>query len=116
MKSISNSLVRIYRRSCSGRAGTANDHPAMSYTVARFLPFICEAAFPWGPPDSWEVMLDPALEGRVSLYPGGKGFFPIAQVAGGGSLKTTSPITWRHAGNFCDYSVRRYVFSSSTRG
>jgi len=59
------------------------------FTIAydvRYVMMYREAAFPCGPPDSWKVMLDHALKGRVSLYPGGKGFFPVAQVAGGGAL------------------------------
>jgi len=57
----------------------------IAYDV-RYVMMYREAAFPCGPPDSWEVMLDPSLKGRVSLYPGGKGFFPIAQILGGGTL------------------------------
>ncbi|MCD4823870.1 MAG: extracellular solute-binding protein [Phycisphaerae bacterium] len=53
----------------------------------RYVMMYREVAFPDGPPPSWTVMLDPALKGRVSVYPGGKGFFPIAQIAGGGTLE-----------------------------
>jgi putative spermidine/putrescine transport system substrate-binding protein len=52
----------------------------------RYVMMYRKAAFPAGPPESWQVMLDPPLKGRISLYPGGKGFFPIAQVLGGGPL------------------------------
>lgn len=45
-----------------------------------------EAAFPAGRPDSWQVMMEPRLKGRIALYPGGNGFYPIAQIMGGGSL------------------------------
>jgi len=58
----------------------------IAYDV-RYVMMYREAAFPCGPPDSWQVMLDHALRGRVSLYPGGKGFFPIAQVANGGTIE-----------------------------
>ena len=53
----------------------------------RYVMMYREAAFPGGPPESWKAMVDPARKGRVSVYPGGKGFFPIAQVAGGGLLR-----------------------------
>lgn len=59
----------------------------IAYDV-RYVMMYRKAAFPSGPPESWQVMLDPALKGRISLYPGGKGFFPIAQVLGGGTLST----------------------------
>jgi putative spermidine/putrescine transport system substrate-binding protein len=58
----------------------------IAYDV-RYVMMYREAAFPQGPPPSWNVMLDPAFRGRVSLYPGGKGFFPVAQVMGGGTLE-----------------------------
>ena len=58
----------------------------ITYDV-RYVMMYREAAFPAGPPESWKVMLDGALKGRISLYPGGKGFFPIAQVAGGGVIE-----------------------------
>ncbi len=52
----------------------------------RYAMMVRDAAFPDGPPQSWNAMLDPTSKGRISLYPGGKGFFPIAQVMGGGTL------------------------------
>ncbi|OHE75729.1 MAG: hypothetical protein A2107_09470 [Verrucomicrobia bacterium GWF2_62_7] len=53
----------------------------------RYALMFRDAAFPDGPPRSWAVTLDPRFKGRVSLYPGGKGFFPVAQVMGGGRLE-----------------------------
>jgi putative spermidine/putrescine transport system substrate-binding protein len=44
-----------------------------------------DEAFPDGPPDSWQVMLDPKFKGRVALYNDGIGFHPAAQIAGGGT-------------------------------
>jgi len=38
------------------------------------------------PPDSWRVLERPAHAGRVVLYPGGNGFYPVAQVMGGGRV------------------------------
>lgn len=36
------------------------------------------------PPDSWRVLERPEHAGRIVLYPGGNGFYPVAQVMGGG--------------------------------
>lgn len=50
--------------------------------------YVCayrQEAFPDGPPESWQVMLDPKFKGRVALYDDGIGFNPIAVIAGGGS-------------------------------
>ncbi|MEQ9812215.1 MAG: PotD/PotF family extracellular solute-binding protein [Azospirillaceae bacterium] len=43
-------------------------------------------AFPDGPPQSWRVMLEPRLRGRIALYDDGIGFNPIAVIAGGGTI------------------------------
>ena len=45
-----------------------------------------DEVFPDGPPDSWNVMLEPRMRGRVALYDDGIGFHPVAQVLGGGTL------------------------------
>ncbi len=45
-----------------------------------------EEAFPHGPPDSWQVMVDPRHRGRVALFDDGIGFYSSAQVAGGGTM------------------------------
>lgn len=37
--------------------------------------------------ESWQDLLKPEYCGKVAFYPGGNGFFPIAQVLGGGSLE-----------------------------
>jgi putative spermidine/putrescine transport system substrate-binding protein len=46
-----------------------------------------DEAFPDGPPDSWQVMIDPKYKGRVAIYDDGIGFHPAAQIAGGGTLE-----------------------------
>ena len=46
-----------------------------------------DEAFPDGPPDSWQVMIDPKFKGRVAIYDDGIGFHPAAQIAGGGTLE-----------------------------
>jgi putative spermidine/putrescine transport system substrate-binding protein len=38
------------------------------------------------PPDSWRVLLRAEHTERIVLYPGGNGFYPVAQVLGGGAL------------------------------
>ncbi|WP_206513364.1 ABC transporter substrate-binding protein [Pelagibacterium montanilacus] len=45
-----------------------------------------DEAFPDGPPESWDVMLDPRFRGRVALYNDGIGFEPVSVVMGGGSM------------------------------
>jgi putative spermidine/putrescine transport system substrate-binding protein len=42
--------------------------------------------FPDGPPASWDVLLEPRFRGKLALYPGGNGFYPIAQLLGGGKV------------------------------
>jgi putative spermidine/putrescine transport system substrate-binding protein len=44
-------------------------------------------AFPGGPPRSWDVLLDPRRRGKIALYPGGNGFYPVAQVMAGGRVE-----------------------------
>jgi putative spermidine/putrescine transport system substrate-binding protein len=42
--------------------------------------------YPDGPPASWDVLERADHAGRVVLYPGGNGFYPVAQIVGGGAL------------------------------
>lgn len=58
---------------------------AYAYVVYYVLTYRDEL-FPDGPPQSWEVLLDPRHHGRIALYPGGNGFYPIAQTLRGGRL------------------------------
>lgn len=46
-----------------------------------------DEAFPDGPPDSWQVFLEPRFKGRIALYDDGIGFHFPAQVAGGGKVE-----------------------------
>jgi hypothetical protein len=46
------------------------------------------------PPDSWRVLERAEHTGRIVLYPGGNGFYPVAQVMGGGNC----PDSRRHGG------------------
>ncbi len=45
-----------------------------------------EEAFPDGPPESWNILLDPKYKGRIALYDDGIGFNPVAVLAGGGTF------------------------------
>ena len=45
-----------------------------------------KALYPGGAPRSWDVLRDPRHRGRVALYPGGNGLYPIAQHMGGGRI------------------------------
>jgi putative spermidine/putrescine transport system substrate-binding protein len=60
--------------------------PFVSPYIVHYVMAYREAAFPDGKPDSWESLLDPRYKGKLALYPGGNGFYPIAQLMGGGSL------------------------------
>jgi putative spermidine/putrescine transport system substrate-binding protein len=58
----------------------------LAYVVHYVLVYRPEA-FPGGPPDSWDVLMEPRRRGKIALYPGGNGFYPVAQVLGGGSVR-----------------------------
>lgn len=58
-------------------------HPYVVYYVLVYR----EDACPGGPPPSWDVLLDPRHRGKIALYPGGNGFYPIAQVMAGGRVE-----------------------------
>ena len=57
----------------------------LPYAVQYVLVYRREA-FPGGAPQSWDVLHEPRLRERIALYPGGNGFYPIAQVMAGGSI------------------------------
>ncbi len=59
---------------------------AIAYVVYYVLAYR-RAARPEGPPESWDVLLDARHRGKVALYPGAHGFFPVAQLLGGGRLE-----------------------------
>lgn len=75
----------LYARAFAGRSpktGLSVVHPYVVYYVLVYR----EAALEHGPPESWNALLDPRHRGKVALYPGGNGFYPIAQHMGGGPL------------------------------
>jgi putative spermidine/putrescine transport system substrate-binding protein len=57
-------------------------HPYVVYYVLVYH----EAACPDGAPRSWSELFAARHRGKIALYPGGNGFYPIAQVMGGGRL------------------------------
>lgn len=64
------------------------DHwPAVMAYVVFYVLTYRRAAFPDAPPESWEVLLDPRHRNKIALYPGGNGFYPVAQVLGGGRVR-----------------------------
>jgi putative spermidine/putrescine transport system substrate-binding protein len=58
-------------------------HPYIVYYVLAYH----EDAFVGGAPTSWRILEDPRHAGKIALYPGGNGFYPIAQVLGGGRVE-----------------------------
>lgn len=60
--------------------------PFANVYIVRYALMYRDSAFSGNEPDSWNVMLDKRFTGRISIYPGGKGFYPIAQVMGGGQI------------------------------
>jgi putative spermidine/putrescine transport system substrate-binding protein len=60
--------------------------PFASVYVVYYVLAYRESACPDGPPESWNALLDARHRGKVALYPGGHGFYPVAQVMGGGAL------------------------------
>jgi len=80
-------VLKILSRRAKPEAEGITGWPIVNIYVVRYAMMYREAAFPEGEPASWNIMQDPRLKGRVSIYPGGKGFYPIAQVMGGGFLE-----------------------------
>lgn len=66
---------------------TGSSWPFVNLYVVRYAMMFRDSCFPNGKPASWNAMLDPKFKGRVSIYPGGKGFYPIMHIMGGGSME-----------------------------
>lgn len=82
----------------TAQEGDAGWPLALAYVVYYVLAYR-RAAFPAGAPESWEVLLDPRHRGKIALYPGGNGFFPVAQVLGGGAvggIPESMDLCWRY--------------------
>lgn len=61
--------------------------PIAQLYVVHYVLAYRRAQYP-APPASWRVLERPEHAGRVVLYPGGNGFYPVAQVLGGGRVST----------------------------
>lgn len=75
-------LLELHPRALSGVGGGAA--VVMPYAVQYVLVYRKELFA--RPPESWDVLLEPRFRGRLALYPGGNGFYPVAQRLGGGSV------------------------------
>ena len=64
-----------------------SDWPFVKAYAVHYVLVYRRSLFPGAPPRSWSVLFRPEHQGKVVLYPGGKGFFPIAQTLGGGRVE-----------------------------
>jgi putative spermidine/putrescine transport system substrate-binding protein len=77
-------LAHLRRRARpEGDAAAYVVHPYVVYYVLGYH----RAAFPDGPPGSWDVLLDERHRGRIALYPHGNGLHAIAQTMQGGGVE-----------------------------
>ncbi|MGP2438424.1 ABC transporter substrate-binding protein [Streptomyces sp. JW3] len=77
-------LAHLRRRARpDGSAAAYVVHPYVVYYVLGYH----RAAFPDGPPGSWDVLLDERRRGRIALYPHGNGLHAIAQTMQGGGVE-----------------------------
>lgn len=77
-------LKRLSRRA---KPEAFSDWPIVFPYIVHYVMVYREAAVDGRSLDSWELMLEPRFKGRIALYPGGNGFYPIAQILGGGSVE-----------------------------
>ncbi len=74
-------LPRLAARAFSPSAHETVVHPYVVYYVLVHQRGLFGEEAP-----SWSALEEPRFAGRLALYPGGNGFFPIAQVMGGGRV------------------------------
>lgn len=67
------------------RAPQLDGWPIAQLYAVHYVLMYRRALYPT-PPDSWRVLERPDHAGRIVLYPGGNGFYPVAQVMSGGSV------------------------------
>ncbi|WP_027160026.1 extracellular solute-binding protein [Methylobacter luteus] len=77
------SLAELYQR--ARPAGFA-DRLVFPYSVHYVLVYL-KSAVEAGALKSWNVLMDKKHAGKIAIYPNGKGFYPIAQVLGGGNME-----------------------------
>ena len=76
-------MLRQLRRRAhpEGCSGFPIVHPYVVHYVLGYR----RDAVPGTPPKSWNILCEKRHQGKIALYPGGNGFYPIAQhMAGGG--------------------------------
>jgi putative spermidine/putrescine transport system substrate-binding protein len=76
-------MLRQLRRRAhpEGCSGFPIVHPYVVHYVLGYR----RDAVPGAPPKSWDILREKRHQGKIALYPGGNGFYPIAQhMAGGG--------------------------------
>jgi putative spermidine/putrescine transport system substrate-binding protein len=76
-------MLRQLRRRAhpEGCSGFPIVHPYVVHYVLGYR----RDAVPGAPPKSWNILREKRHQGKIALYPGGNGFYPIAQhMAGGG--------------------------------
>lgn len=81
---VASGLAALHARA---RPGGVSGWPLVLAYVVQYVLVYRQEAFPAGRPDSWDVLMDPRHRGRIALYPGGNGFYPVAQALGGGSVR-----------------------------
>lgn len=60
------------------------DWPLVQAYVVHYVLVYRACLYPQAAPQTWQVLYDPKHAGRVVLYPGGNGFYPVAHALGGG--------------------------------
>lgn len=61
--------------------------PFVQAYVVHYVLVYQRSLYPAAAPRSWSALTRPEHQGRVVVYPGGKGIFPVAQIVGGGRLE-----------------------------
>lgn len=69
-----------------GLDGRLEGWPIVQTYVTHYVLTYRTCLYPVRPPDSWTVLERAQHAGRVVLYPGGNGFYPVAQLLGGGAI------------------------------
>jgi len=79
-------LEELHPRARPEGCGDTRGSWPLVYTYVVFYVLVYRRSlFAQSAPSTWEVLLDDRHQGKVALYPGGNGFYPIAQRMGGGA-------------------------------
>lgn len=81
---VASRLAELHERA---RPRGGSSWPLVLAYVVHYVLVYRREAFPAGRPQSWDVLTEPRLRGKIALYPGGNGFYPVAQVMGGGAVR-----------------------------